>query len=54
MKSFTLSGLACLLLSAAQVEAIQSEAATQVELEHKHVSNILKYPMQRKKLRRLA
>ena len=38
---FTLTGLACLALSATQVEALQSEAATQVESElaHKHVSN---------------
>ena len=40
MKSFTFTGLACLLLSAAQVGAIQTEAGAQVDaaLEHKHVS----------------
>lgn len=35
MKSFTFTSLACLMLSAAQAEAITNSA----ELEHHHVSN---------------
>lgn len=35
MKSFTFTSLACLMLSAAQAEAITNAA----ELEHHHVSN---------------
>ena len=40
MKSFTFTTLAALLLSAAQAESIQSEAAAAIDsqLEHKHVS----------------
>ena len=45
MKSFQFTTLACLLLSAAQVEAISSEVDAQIdmsaaaELEHHHVSS---------------
>lgn len=42
MKSFTFTTLACLMLSAANVEAISSEVDAQLsaatELEHHHVS----------------
>ena len=40
MKSFTFTTLACLLLSAAQVEALNTEVDSMVDaqLEHKHVS----------------
>ena len=46
MKSFTFTSLACLMLSAANVEAIATEVDAQVdmaasaELEHHHVSNL--------------
>ena len=44
MKSFTFASLACLMLSASQVEAISAEVdaqvATNAELEHHHVSTL--------------
>ena len=47
MKSFTFTSLACLMLSAANVEAIATEVDAQIEssaeLEHHHVSNLFPY-----------
>ena len=40
MKSFTFASLACLMLSASQVEALANQVDAQIdaELEHHHVS----------------